>query len=331
MEFELRTVLLVVGLVVIAAILIHGLIGIRKANKPVDLSGVDLSEEDDCGNLIRDGSGFDRHGVGVARVIANEADDSGEISVQQKSLATDPELVEDVAIELDIAAVPAMMVDDQAIDFDISLDCGVQEPTIGSETLAIEPEEAVFDSPIHCKKPVTAVVPDPAKHNADASEPQLEALSEPSAVNEPEIEPMDVLVLNVVATEGEEINGAQLLPILLTLGFKFGEMNIFHRHVSSDGRGDVLFSLANMVKPGIFDIDNMEQFTTTGVSLFMTLPKKQSNIETFNLMLNASAKIAEEISGQVLDGNRSTLTNQLTKHYVERIRDVERNLLTANK
>ena len=76
MEFELRTVLLLIGVVFITAILIHGLIGIRKANKPIDLSGIDLSEEDDKGNMLRDGSGFDRHGVGVARVI--EADENEE-------------------------------------------------------------------------------------------------------------------------------------------------------------------------------------------------------------------------------------------------------------
>ena len=42
-------------------------------------------------------------------------------------------------------------------------------------------------------------------------------------------------------------------------------MNIFHRHVDNAGNGKVLFSIANMLKPGVFDPDNMEQFSTQGV------------------------------------------------------------------
>jgi len=82
-----------------------------------------------------------------------------------------------------------------------------------------------------------------------------------------------------------------------------------------------------MVQPGHFDIDNMEQFTTQGISLFMTLPHKNGNMETFNIMLNAAAKIAEEFNGQVLDGDRSTLTKQSTQQYVQRIRELERKML----
>ena len=155
------------------------------------------------------------------------------------------------------------------------------------------------------------------------NEPVIDEIQETKAPQQP----LDVLVLNVIAGDDDELNGAQLLPLLLTLGFKFGDMDIFHRHVSSDGHGEVLFSLANMVKPGVFDIDNMAQFSTTGISLFMTIPHNNGNLATFNMMLNAAAKIAEEFSGQVLDGERSTLTKQSTQHYVSRIRDVEHKLL----
>jgi len=364
MELELRTVLLIIGLVVIAAILIHGLISIRQSNKPVDLTGIDLREQDAEGNIIRDGSGFDRHGVGVARII----DDNGEeipvdSSVDDSQGETDP-------TKIDTNAVPqgsALDSSDTTINFDVALD-GAEQNNGGSQLIIEEPISPVFDSPIQREKPISKFdfmrpkQSEPETKSAQAtiieSDKGESALTEPEIVDpvivepvvketvketvkstvkptiikpttvEP-VDPMDVLVLNVVGRDASELEGAQLLPLLLTLGFKFGEMDIFHRHASSAGHGDVLFSLANMVQPGIFDIDNMEQFSTTGVSLFMQLPHTQGNLETFNIMLNAAAKIAEEFDGQVLDGKRNILTNQLTHQYVERIRSVEQRVAAS--
>jgi len=144
----------------------------------------------------------------------------------------------------------------------------------------------------------------------------------------PSIEP-EVLVLNVRTPEGEPIAGAALLPMLLTLGFKFGDQDIFHRHVNSNGKGPVLFSLANMFKPGVFDIDNLENFETQGISLFMILPIEGDPHQVFNMMHNAARKLADEFGAQVLDGRRSVLTKQGLQQYVEKIREFERKRMIA--
>jgi cell division protein ZipA len=112
--------------------------------------------------------------------------------------------------------------------------------------------------------------------------------------------------------------------MLLTLGFKFGDQDIFHRHVNSNGKGPVLFSLANMFKPGNFDIDNLENFTTHGISLFMILPIEGDPHQVFNMMHNAARKISDEFSAQVYDGRRALLTKQSLQQYVEKIREFER-------
>ncbi|WP_296050476.1 cell division protein ZipA [uncultured Alteromonas sp.] len=143
-----------------------------------------------------------------------------------------------------------------------------------------------------------------------------------------QVEP-EVLILNVRAPEDAPISGAALLPMLLTLGFKFGDQDIFHRHVNSNGKGPVLFSLANMFKPGNFDIDNLETFTTRGVSLFMLLPIEGDPHQVFNMMHNAARKIADEFNAQVLDGRRSVLSKQGLQQYVEKIRDFERKRMIA--
>jgi cell division protein ZipA len=142
------------------------------------------------------------------------------------------------------------------------------------------------------------------------------------------IEP-EVLVLNVRAPEDAPIAGAALLPMLLTLGFKFGDQDIFHRHANSNGKGPVLFSLANMFKPGVFDIDNLENFETQGVSLFMILPIEGDPHQVFNMMHNAARKLADEFNVQVLDGRRSVLTKQGLQQYVEKIREFERKRMIA--
>ena len=137
----------------------------------------------------------------------------------------------------------------------------------------------------------------------------------------------EVLVLNVKSAEDSPIPGAALLPMLLTLGFKFGDQDIFHRHVNSNGKGPVLFSLANMFKPGNFDIDNLENFSTGGISLFMILPIEGEPHQVFNMMHNAARKIADEFSAQIYDGERILLTKQSLQQYVEKIREFERQRL----
>lgn len=155
------------------------------------------------------------------------------------------------------------------------------------------------------------------------------ASAEVDSQSAPATAEQEVLVLNVRAPQEQEIQGAALLPMLLTLGFKFGDQDIFHRHVNSNGKGPVLFSLANMFKPGVFDIDNLENFTTQGVSLFMILPIEGDPHQVFNMMHNAARKLAEEFSGQILDGRRSVLTKQGLQQYVEKIREFERQRMIA--
>jgi cell division protein ZipA len=44
-------------------------------------------------------------------------------------------------------------------------------------------------------------------------------------------------------------------------------------------------------------------------------------------MHNAAKKLAEEFGGQILDNTRSVMTMQTVRHYVEKIREFQRQLL----
>ncbi|MCL1044336.1 cell division protein ZipA [Shewanella electrodiphila] len=149
------------------------------------------------------------------------------------------------------------------------------------------------------------------------------AISQPVAeTEEPLGDPQDVLVLHVIARDGEQLHGAELLPCLLSLNFKFGDMDIFHRHLDNAGNGKVLFSMANMLKPGVFDPDNMEQFVTQGVVLFMTLPCHGDPLMNFSIMLNSAQQLADDLGAEVMDDKRLAWTETNKQQYLARIRAV---------
>ena len=82
----------------------------------------------------------------------------------------------------------------------------------------------------------------------------------------------------------------------------------------------MLFRLVNMYNPGTFDIDNMEQFSTAGVSLFMTLPCEGDGLAAFNMLHSAAKKIADEFGAQILDAEREEMTVERVRQYVEQVR-----------
>lgn len=148
------------------------------------------------------------------------------------------------------------------------------------------------------------------------------AYQEPVHATEPEPAPapvekiwQDVYVINLMARPGHDLQGATLLSSLLALGFKFGEMDIFHRHEDLNGKGEVLFSMINMVKPGTFNPYRMEQFSTPGVSLFMQLPLRSNAAFAFEHMLQAADQLASDLDAMLTDASRSPLSDDTIARY----------------
>ncbi|RHW76089.1 cell division protein ZipA [Colwellia sp. RSH04] len=213
---------------------------------------------------------------------------------------------------------------------------------LGDDITQVEKAEPVYQEPVTQAKPEMQIKKPSRKTTAKsksalkrnqmeinfgdelATEDDMPSFSASERSSATEALEPQVIILSVVMPQGQQMFGAALLPSLLTLGMKYGEMNIFHRHQDNAGNGAVTFSLANMLNPGSFDLDSMETFATQGVSLFMTLPNAGDPFSVFEHMLSAAKQLAQEFNAQLLDDKRNVMTKQTEQHYMSRIREFDR-------
>jgi len=153
----------------------------------------------------------------------------------------------------------------------------------------------------------------------------------PSAGKLPRTPEPEVFMVNVVARRPDGFRGEDILQILLACDLRFGDMNFFHRHEQAAGRGPIQFSVANMLQPGVFDLDSMAELRTPGLVFFLTLPGPEDMMQAYDYMLETAQAVARNLGGDLLDESRSVLTRQAMEHSRQRIRELERRLLAKTR
>ncbi len=156
--------------------------------------------------------------------------------------------------------------------------------------------------------------------NQRAEPSQIESLGE----DNPELS--ELIVLHVLAAAGEAFAGADLVAALRNEGLRFGEMNIFH--CLDEASGSQLYSVANAVEPGTFDLADLPALQSPGLTFFLQLPAEVDGIDALERMLGAAQSIASALDGDLKDENMSALTGQTAEHLRQRVRDFARRYLT---
>ncbi|MCO6440018.1 MAG: hypothetical protein J5I81_02790 [Nitrococcus mobilis] len=129
-----------------------------------------------------------------------------------------------------------------------------------------------------------------SSHRSERHEGRLAALlggrvknSRPEADYEPENKARNsgeekLVVINLVALpEGGRFAGPELVHAMEAAGMHYGAHRIFHRLLDTrllDTHSSpcVLFSAANILEPGWFDLERVASFDTPGLAFFMRLP-----------------------------------------------------------
>lgn len=333
-----------------------------KLNARIDRSAP-LSDDDDAFNLLTElpngGARIIRRddlfedGVPNPREALSNATASDTDDEVQSVQAPDPIDLAVEAIEAESASVMSDGSEDATADEVRSRESVVEGATVDTEpTVAMEPEggkEVVPESNKTDASPRRRIVkPPPDDGDLPATEGDRDAGTvdwldslDPDEEDESELTEADssehgrlprgadthVFILYAVARSEEGFSGTDILETLLACDLRFGDMDFFHRHEQASGRGPIEFSVANMMKPGVFDIDNMEPLQTRGLMFFVTLPGPTDMLKAFDYMYETAKVVAKALNGDIQDETRSLVTRQSLEHMRQQIRELERRLL----
>lgn len=138
-----------------------------------------------------------------------------------------------------------------------------------------------------------------------------------------------LIVFHVVARSPEKFTGPMIAGMMTELELEYGEMEIYHYNIERFNKKQSVYCVANMVKPGNFDIDALDEFATRGLTIIMQLPGPEDGLKSFNIMVEHAQRLAAFLNGDLLDKDRNPLTKQTISLYKEQVQLFS--LRTSNK
>ena len=129
-----------------------------------------------------------------------------------------------------------------------------------------------------------------------------------------------LVVLTILAPEGRSLSGPVIREAFAAFDLGPDEHGMFH-HYGNRGRSvrEPVFSVANVLDPGVFDLDAMDELATPGLCLFLRRPGPLPAAVAFDLMLDVATRMARALEAVLCDDQRCRLTVQATQALRERV------------
>lgn len=133
-----------------------------------------------------------------------------------------------------------------------------------------------------------------------------------------------IVTLYIAARAGQVLRGPDIVVAAEKAGLTYGHMNVFHRLVQGHPERGPVFSVANIRKPGSFEMHEIQALETPAIAFFLTLPAPVSALDAWEMMQPTAERMAELLDGVVLDEQRNALGRQRVQHLREEMRAYDR-------
>lgn len=192
------------------------------------------------------------------------------------------------------------------------------EPPAPPRPRAPEPQEADFpQGEVQASAPERPRPEPPAPASKRREAPLAEAGREAPEEDGDDgaLEEQALIVVHVLAPDGQRFAGDALLAALRAAGLKYGGMKIFHRLKPQSQKA--VFSVANAVEPGYFDLGG--DCSSPGVTAFLKLTGSEQDFDALDDLIRTTQSIADALGGALQDGDRRPFTDLTLEQYRGRV------------
>lgn len=136
-----------------------------------------------------------------------------------------------------------------------------------------------------------------------------------------------LIVLNIMSPKGHVFSGEGIHAVMTSAGLTHGEHKIYHYMHDNVA----VFSIANAIEPGFFELSQLQSISTPGLAIFMQLPGPTECRKALETLLEVSKRLAAALSGELCDENRSVLTQQTISHLKDKVETYRLKQQTAQR
>ena len=190
-------------------------------------------------------------------------------------------------------------------------------PVTASETVATAPSRSGRDPAPRAPAPERESVPEPVRPLPAGVPSSSGANSEPGAQSgHREL----LIVLTIITQHERDIAGRTIREAFQAFDLRPDGQGMFHHFGNRRGAmREPVFSVSNVLDPGVFELDAMDEIATPGLCLFMRRPGPLPATVAFDLMMDVGTRLARALEAALCDDQRCRLTVQATQALRERV------------
>ena len=190
-------------------------------------------------------------------------------------------------------------------------------PVTASETVAAAPSRSGRDPAPRAPAAKRESAPEPVRPPPEGARSSSGASTEPGARSEHrEL----LIVLTIITQHERDIAGRTIREAFQAFDLRPDGQGMFHHFGNRRGAmREPVFSVSSVLEPGVFDLDAMDEIATPGLCLFMRRPGPLPATVAFDLMMDVGTRLARALEAVLCDHQRCRLTVQATQALRERV------------